>query len=149
MTRRGKPVPKKFGYSDHYGCKEHVKEQCYKIIRYPPDFKSKKKIQGHDFKPCVANQTFFKGPSLGVNANSGAKEAKRLKRGSHSEEGTSYATGMMHTTDNITRGSSAVYAESNNIGNYQSNMAGITSLLSTVASSEWIIDFGATHYNTS
>ncbi|XP_016500189.1 uncharacterized protein LOC107818662 [Nicotiana tabacum] len=35
---------------EHYGYKGHLKENCYKIIGYPPDFKSKKKQQGQGNK---------------------------------------------------------------------------------------------------
>ncbi|XP_019257783.1 PREDICTED: uncharacterized protein LOC109236000 [Nicotiana attenuata] len=33
---------------EHRGYKGHLKENCYKIIGYPPDFKSKKKQQGQE-----------------------------------------------------------------------------------------------------
>ncbi|XP_075099064.1 uncharacterized protein LOC142175950 [Nicotiana tabacum] len=50
--------PKRSGLiCDHCGYKGHLKENCYKIVGYPPDFKSKKKGQNSGGKTYVNSAT--------------------------------------------------------------------------------------------
>ncbi|XP_075087492.1 uncharacterized protein LOC142169523 [Nicotiana tabacum] len=68
MTGRGQILkPKKFGLiCDHCGYKGHLKENCYKIIDYPTDFKSKKKFQGGGTRPYK----LYSGKVLGIGRES-------------------------------------------------------------------------------
>ncbi|XP_015160329.1 uncharacterized protein [Solanum tuberosum] len=51
---------------DFCKCKGHNKEFCYKIVGYPPDFKSKRKIQGSESGQPSASHAHF---SYGFNTN--------------------------------------------------------------------------------
>ncbi|XP_075092056.1 uncharacterized protein LOC142172171 [Nicotiana tabacum] len=54
--------------------KGHQKENCYKIVGYPPDFKSKKKpMQGTGFKTYVNNTTFE-----GTNSAEGGQRIRNV-----------------------------------------------------------------------
>ncbi|XP_070026709.1 uncharacterized protein LOC142182337 [Nicotiana tabacum] len=57
---------------EHCGYKGHLKENCYKIIGYPPDFKSKKKEQLGTYKPFANN----------ANTDAGA-EARNQPQGNY------------------------------------------------------------------
>lgn len=58
---------------DHCGCRGHTKDQCYKIVGYPTDFKSKRKGQSLE---SFANQV-----EMSQSVESGAHSTKTQQTG--------------------------------------------------------------------
>ncbi|XP_019235589.1 PREDICTED: uncharacterized protein LOC109215923 [Nicotiana attenuata] len=118
--------PKRIGLiCDHCGYKGHLKENCYKIVGYPPDFKSKKKGQNSRGKTYV---------------NSATSEEKHVpmiptQGNFFTEEQYKQLVNLLQktTTDECC-----------------TNTAGIFTLMSNagVSDQDWIVNSGATHHVT-
>ncbi|OIT05165.1 hypothetical protein A4A49_65376, partial [Nicotiana attenuata] len=115
---------KKIGIGcEHCGYKGYLKENCYKSIGYPPDFKRKKKQQGQGNR---------------VNANMVSEETAGFSQGQFTwivftESQYKQILDLLNKTP---------------AGDGQALMAGITRLLSNTSLCEWIIDTGASHHIT-
>ncbi|XP_019224372.1 PREDICTED: uncharacterized protein LOC109206058 [Nicotiana attenuata] len=106
---------------EHYGYKGHLKVNCYKIIGYPPDFKSKKKQQ---------------------------EQGNRAYANMMTEETTSSSQGQQ-VGQLFTEGQYKQILELLNktlAGDCHTLMAGITTLLSDASLCEWVVDTGASHH---
>ncbi|OIT33381.1 hypothetical protein A4A49_64066, partial [Nicotiana attenuata] len=125
MAGRGQILkPKKFGLiCDHCGYKGHLKKNCYKIIGYPADFKSKKKFQGGGARPYVN----------AASAEAGEGSGNPFHGHVLTEEKYKQLVGLLNKST---------------IGDCSSNMAGIASLICSASVEEWIVDSGATHHTT-
>ncbi|XP_075075963.1 uncharacterized protein LOC142162856 [Nicotiana tabacum] len=109
---------------DFCGYKGHLKENCYKIIGYPPDFKSKKKAPIQGVKPYANAATTEKG-----NASS-----------------TQSTNGNFLTEDQYKQLLNLLNKQ--DTGDCHSLMAGINALLSNAFDYEWILDSRASHHIT-
>ncbi|XP_070047281.1 uncharacterized protein [Nicotiana tomentosiformis] len=120
--------PKKPGViCEHCGYKGHLKKNCYKIIGYPQDFKSKKKsTQSGGFRP-FANSTV-----AGENVNSSEGQGHFFIEQQYKQ--------ILNMLNKPTSSDSA--------DNITGNMAGMTSLLSNNFACKWIIDTWASHHIT-
>ncbi|XP_075076299.1 uncharacterized protein LOC142162967 [Nicotiana tabacum] len=115
---------------EHCGYKGHLKDNCYKIIGYPADFKSKKKGQPGGYKPCANN----------VNAEGEANVKVQILGSFMTEEHYKYLVNLL-TKSSIGEGSVAATSSS--------NMAGTMSLLSSISNNrvyDWIMDICASHH---
>ncbi|XP_070040561.1 uncharacterized protein [Nicotiana tomentosiformis] len=125
----GKPRynrPKKIGMiCEHCGYKGHLKENCYKIVGYPADFKSKKK-------------THVAGGSRIFTNNANAEEISNSEgqpQGHYLiQEQFKQLVGLL-----LNKPTSAKCS---------TNMVGIVSLMSNATEKDWIVDTGATHHIT-
>ncbi|OIS95931.1 hypothetical protein A4A49_58602, partial [Nicotiana attenuata] len=104
------------------GYKGHLKENCYKIIGYPPDFRSKKKAPTQGVKPYANAATAEKG-----NASS-----------TQSTQGNFFTEDQYKQLLNL--------LNKQDTGDCHSLMAGINALLSNAFDCEWILDSGASHH---
>ncbi|OIT30718.1 hypothetical protein A4A49_59611, partial [Nicotiana attenuata] len=121
--------PRKPEICDYCGYKEHQKENFFKIIGYPPDFKSKRKNQTTGGKAYANN----------ANANTTtAKEEKAMP--------TMQAPGKFFTEEQYKQLVNLLSKP--NAGECSANMTGIISLLSSADMCNWVIDSGATHLVT-
>ncbi|XP_019235677.1 PREDICTED: uncharacterized protein LOC109216004 [Nicotiana attenuata] len=113
---------------EHCGYKGHLKDNCYKIIGYPTDFKSKKKGQ-------------FPAKSYANNVN-GENDVTMNKQ----PQGNCMTEDQYkHLVSLLTK--SSVEGSSNNTAG-SANMTSIKSLLSNAQSYDWIVDSGASHHIT-
>ncbi|XP_019258055.1 PREDICTED: uncharacterized protein LOC109236337 [Nicotiana attenuata] len=116
--------PNKFGLiCDHCGFKGHLKENCYEIIGYLADFKSKKKFQGEGARPYVN----------AASTEAGEGSGNPFQGHVLTEEQYKQLVGLLNKPTT---------------GDCSSNMAGIASLLCSASVEEWIVDSGATHHIT-
>ncbi|OIT27510.1 hypothetical protein A4A49_65019, partial [Nicotiana attenuata] len=121
---------KRFGLIyEYYGYEGQQKENCYKIVGYPPDFKSKIKLMQGDggFKTYANNAT--------VEGNSSTE-------GSCSTE--SQSQGHFFTQEEYKQLVNLLNKSST--GDCKLNMAGIISMLSNDCVFQWIIDSRASHH---
>ncbi|OIT40373.1 hypothetical protein A4A49_65512, partial [Nicotiana attenuata] len=126
---------KMFGiFCEHCGYKGHQKENCYRIVGYPPDFKSKRKPMHEKgaggFKPYANNTTVE-----GSTSVEGHRSTEDQSQGHYFTEEE-----YKQLVDLLNKSSTA---------DYKVNMAGIVSMLSSDCLFEWIIDSGASHHITS
>ncbi|XP_075095335.1 uncharacterized protein LOC142173612 [Nicotiana tabacum] len=130
-SRKGQDFrPRKLGLICEYcGYKGHLKENCFKIIGYPPDFKSKKK-----------NQTSG-GNAYANSANANATNAKEERVMSAIQ-----APGQFFIEEQYKQLVSLLSKP--NADDCYANMSGIIALLSTATMCDWVIDSGATHHVT-
>nr|XP_033510663.1 uncharacterized protein LOC117275503 [Nicotiana tomentosiformis] len=128
---RGK---KQFLQCEHYHMKCHIKENYFKIIGYPEDFRGKKRHQGRDYRP--------KGPFTAANTVEGPATTSNSQRTSQLKGGDFFFTEaqyqqIMHLLNK----------DAYNYNQTQANMAGnIVSLASNIYSDSWIVDSRATHH---
>ncbi|KAG5622973.1 hypothetical protein H5410_008191 [Solanum commersonii] len=129
---------------EHCGYKNHLIKDCYRIIGYPADFKSNRKLgQGvalgvengvgngyRSHNPAPAGSTGFKS-----YANSAFTEGQGHGF-SLTEEGYNHVMNLRHN-NNLTN--------TGNEGKCKANVAGNVSLTSDYSEYSWIIDSGATH----
>nr|XP_009796740.1 PREDICTED: uncharacterized protein LOC104243273 [Nicotiana sylvestris] len=108
---------------EHCGYKGHLKENCYKIIGYPADFKSKRKFQSGGQK-TYANAASTE--ELGTTMN-------QFQGHVLAEDQYNHLLGLLNKPL---------------AGQCSSNMAGIISQFSSASMVDWIIDSGATHHIT-
>ncbi|XP_070017714.1 uncharacterized protein [Nicotiana sylvestris] len=114
---------------DYCGYKGHEKENYFKIIGYPRDFKSKRKNQTAGGKSYANN----------ANANTTtAKEEKALP--------TMQTPGQFFTKEQYKQLVNLLSKP--NAGECSVNMTGIISLLSIADNCDWVIDSGVTHHVT-
>ncbi|XP_070013857.1 uncharacterized protein [Nicotiana sylvestris] len=116
---------------DYCGYKGHQKENCFKVIGYRPDFKSKRKNQ----------TTATRGKAYANNASANAvavKEDKTLPK--------MQAPGQFFTEEQYNQLVNLL--SKSNAGECSANMTGIISLLSSADKCDWVIDSGATHHVT-
>ncbi|OIS99478.1 hypothetical protein A4A49_62677, partial [Nicotiana attenuata] len=111
---------------DYCGYKGHLKENCYKIIGYPPDFKSKRKPQNSSVKG-YANVSAGEGGSSNI---------------------TTQTHGHYFTEDQYKQLLGLLNKPDPNPGDCYTLMAGITSSFSKAFNYDWIIDTGASHHVT-
>ncbi|XP_070054809.1 uncharacterized protein [Nicotiana tomentosiformis] len=122
---------KKLGLVCEYcGYKGHLKENCYKIIGYPPDFKSKKKGQFNPRKPH-ANI---------ANTDEDVSAKNQYQQGNYFTE-DQYKQLLSLLTKSTAGDNTSGFVGS-------SNLAGTISLLSNAQSYNWIVDSGASHHIT-
>ncbi|XP_019229940.1 PREDICTED: uncharacterized protein LOC109210914 [Nicotiana attenuata] len=124
---------------EHCGYKGHLKENYYKIVGYPADFKSKKRSgqqggvwQNNNFKQGQFRGTNQNNTGFRSYANNTASE-RQVQGHFFIEEEYSQLMGLLNKSPQ--EGCS-------------SNMAGTVSLLSNTYSCEWIVDSGASHHTT-
>ncbi|OIS96342.1 hypothetical protein A4A49_58543, partial [Nicotiana attenuata] len=114
--------PKKFGLiCEHCGYKGHLKENCYKIVGYPADFKSKKKPQpggNRSFANAVRTEETG-GTSTQPQGHFLTEEQYKQLIGLLNKQGGEECS---------------------------TNMAGIMTLLSSIPLTSWIVDSGTTHH---
>ncbi|XP_075102309.1 uncharacterized protein LOC142177458 [Nicotiana tabacum] len=106
--------------------KRHLKENCYKIVGYPPDFKSKKKGKNSGGKTYVNNAT----------TNEMKQEVMMpTQRNFFTEEQYKELLNLLQKT---------------NTSDCSTNIVGIIALITNVAANDhvWIVDSGATHHVT-
>ncbi|XP_075101954.1 uncharacterized protein LOC142177372 [Nicotiana tabacum] len=117
---------------EHCGYRGHLKKNCYKIIGYPPDFKSKRKGQYNAIK-LFAN-------TANTGENVIGKNQTQIQQGSYfTEEQFNQLMKLLSKTST---------GENSSIRGVSSNLAGTVSLLSNVQCYEWIVDSGASHHIT-
>ncbi|OIT08991.1 hypothetical protein A4A49_58033, partial [Nicotiana attenuata] len=114
---------------EHCGYKGHLKENCYKIVGYPPNFKSKKK--SGQFGGASGQQGGRAQPGGGFKpyANNATTEGHFF-----TEEEYSQLMGLLNKPPSNDRTSNVI--------------AGTIALLSSTYACEWIIDSGASHHIT-
>ncbi|KAH0707709.1 hypothetical protein KY289_012785 [Solanum tuberosum] len=110
----------------HCGYKGHLKDNCYRVIGYPEDFKSRRK-SSQQAQPAH--------PKPAANASS---------NDNHKNQGSGYFLTEQQYQELL--GKQQAHSHSNN--ECVSNMTGIHSLLSNVITSEWIVDSGSSHHIT-
>ncbi|XP_075103107.1 uncharacterized protein LOC142177932 [Nicotiana tabacum] len=118
--------PKRSGLiCDHCGYKGHLKENCYKIVGYPPDFKSKKKGQNLGGKTYV---------------NSATSEEKHVPM--LPTQGNFFIEEQYKQLVNLLQKTTTDECSTNTVG--------IFTLMSNASVSDqvWIVDSGATHHVT-
>ncbi|XP_075103413.1 uncharacterized protein LOC142177999 [Nicotiana tabacum] len=119
--------------SEHCGYKGHLKENCYKIVGYPQDFKIKKKagqFRGNSGKSNVGAQA---GGGFRPYVNNATAEGY-MQGHFFTREEYSQLMGLLNKTPPTDCNTNMV--------------AGTVSLLSTTYACEWIIDSGASHHIT-
>nr|XP_009757649.1 PREDICTED: uncharacterized protein LOC104210447 [Nicotiana sylvestris]XP_016447391.1 PREDICTED: uncharacterized protein LOC107772404 [Nicotiana tabacum] len=109
---------------EHCGYKGHLKKNCYKIVGYPTDFKSKKKTQ-----VVGGGRTF-------VN-NANAEDTSNSEAQPHGHYLTKEQYEQLIGLLNKPPGAKCF-----------ANIAGIVSLMSDATEHDWIVDTGATHHIT-
>nr|XP_016479471.1 PREDICTED: uncharacterized protein LOC107800758 [Nicotiana tabacum] len=118
--------PKRIGLiCDHCGYKGQLKENCYKIVGYPPDFKSKKKEQNSRGKTYV---------------NSATSEEKQVPM--LPTQGNFFTEKQYKQLVNL--------LQKTTTDECSTNTAGIFTLMSNAGVSDqvWIVDSGVTHHVT-
>ncbi|XP_019257625.1 PREDICTED: uncharacterized protein LOC109235830 [Nicotiana attenuata] len=109
---------------EHCGYKGHLKENCFKRIGYPADFKSKRKNQTGGEKVYTNN--------VNVNNEEGKAPAIQLQ-----------GNGQFFTEDQYKQLVKLLSKPATL--ECSTNMTGIISLLANVGMCDWVIDTGATH----
>lgn len=145
---RGK---KPFMQCEHSGLKGHTKENYYKIIGYPKDFKGKKKFgknnAGGQFRRGNGNFGGQFGTQQSINAvNNVCGNADVQSQGSSAADlqGTLAGKGPYFTEEQYKQILGLLNKDTNDS---QANMAGIaTCLISSTITNEWIVDSGVTHH---
>lgn len=117
----------------HCGYRNHLSKDCYRIIGYPTDFKSKRKADASSSSRSTGgfqqDSTGFKS-SANYAASAGQGHALTL-----TEEEYNHVQNLRHN--------------SGGDGDLKANFTGNVSLTPNVCEHEWIIDSGATHHVTS
>ncbi|KAH0647818.1 hypothetical protein KY290_033808 [Solanum tuberosum] len=147
---------------EHCGYKNHLTKDCYRIIGYPIDFKSKRKQgQGDSY----GSNTGFKGygDSQGGNSQTGHRSSNFPHNQQIGSGFRSYANcattkgqdvGLTLTEEEYNhvinlRHNNTSSASTGDNGDCKANVAGNVSLTSDAYDYSWIIDSGATHHITS
>ncbi|KAH0709809.1 hypothetical protein KY290_011213 [Solanum tuberosum] len=131
---------------EHCGCKGHSKEQCYKIVGYPIDFKSKRKSNMYANQATASEEC---GHEVRVSNNS---LLNQLGAGAGSNNGTFFTSDQyQHILQVLTKsGGDKVGESSANIATVAYAYSSLIALsCSSSCSSKWIIDTGASHHITS
>ncbi|OIT33194.1 hypothetical protein A4A49_56054, partial [Nicotiana attenuata] len=111
------------GQNQRYKGKKSGIENCYKIIGYPPDFKSKKKQQGQ------GNITYTNMVTEETTSSSQGQQMGQL----FNKDQYKQILELLNKTP---------------AGDCHTLMAGITTLLSDASLCEWVVDTGASHHIT-
>ncbi|XP_019256000.1 PREDICTED: uncharacterized protein LOC109234449 [Nicotiana attenuata] len=112
---------------EHCGYKGHLKENCFKIIGYPVDFKSKRKNHTGGGKVYTNN--------VNVNSEEGKAPAIQVQGNGQFLTEEQYKQLVKLLSKPATSECST-------------NMTGIISLLANAGMCDWVIDTGATHHVT-
>ncbi|XP_019230061.1 PREDICTED: uncharacterized protein LOC109211022 [Nicotiana attenuata] len=125
---------------EHCGYEGHLKENCYKIVGYPADFKSKKKL-GQQSGVWQNNKNFKQGLFRGASQNNnGFRSYANNTTGERQVQGHFFAEEEYSQLMGLLNKSSQ--------DGCSSNMACTVSLLSNTYTCEWIVDSDVSHHIT-
>lgn len=139
---------------EHCGYKNHLSKDCYRLIGYPADFKSKRK-QGLHPSPG-GNNNGYRSNNLTQNS---AQNSNTQNAGTSFRPYANYAANERQSDFQLTEEEynhvqnlriNSTLSAARDEGEYKANLAGNVSITSTPASKfsahTWIIDSGATHH---
>jgi len=138
---------KNFIQCEHCGCKGHSREQCYKIVGYPTDFKSKRKPLNTGM---YANQVDLP-PNLGQETIGCSNKGKNIS-GAGPHTGAFFTSAqyqqILQLLSRPGDENTTVQPSANIATTDDADLAPIT-LSCNYANKQWIIDTGASHHITS
>ncbi|KAH0770980.1 hypothetical protein KY290_014961 [Solanum tuberosum] len=141
---------------EHCGYRNHLSKDCYRIIGYPNDFKSKRKQGQGD------SNTGYRGQSMAYDTENGHR-SNNFSHNYHVDSGIKSHANYVATEEHG-HGLTLIEEEYNHVKNLRhnnnsqsagdgteckANLVGNVSLTSNVYKCGWIIDSGATHHITS
>ena len=163
-------------FCEYCGYRNHKKDNCYRLVGYPPGFQSKKRENYNDgsvqFRPNGGNQgDGFNSFGNNQNRGSGYRPQSQMQHnsggyrsprpaGRGDSSGTRPKANTSHKAEAKTSSSQGHFFSDQQYDEirqmlgkggtpeYSLNLAGITALLFTALEHEWITDTGATHHIT-